>query len=354
MVTSRSLLALSVLSAAALLHSLPLYLLIIGSTIPVLVESRSNDADKSKKRSSIHLEEDLFNRALAHAGMIESQQGPSNGDDGITERLRGGDVEALYEVAKSMNDSGDKISSVLIWHALADDGSQGDDYETYDAGLEYDYEGHVPSALALGFSYYDVDKARSLHYFLMATSKKGMPHQAAMFNAGRLYLELEDPSGALAYLRECATLDRAHPAYARPQLSITCKKAYNTLSNELVEHSDMGLEEAIECFPYAHMDNFPLPNSREHQVFDGAMERLEKYMGVVRSNSGGEIMSNSARTKATKHLTAAIEALMNFKSSNRNELSKLQVYLMGYMLERITNLRNKLEGENKHGNYDEL
>ena len=71
----------------------------------------------------VQLDEDLYNRALAHAGMLESTE------DGIAERLRRGEVEALYEVAKSMNDSGDKISSVLIWHALADDGSEGDNYE---------------------------------------------------------------------------------------------------------------------------------------------------------------------------------------------------------------------------------
>ena len=71
----------------------------------------------------VQLDEDLYNRALAHAGMLESKE------DGIAERLRRGEVEALYEVAKSMNDSGDKISSVLIWHALADDGSEGDNYE---------------------------------------------------------------------------------------------------------------------------------------------------------------------------------------------------------------------------------
>jgi len=72
---------------------------------------------------SVHLDEELYDRALAHAEMLEST------GDGIAERLRRGEAEALYEVAKSMNEAGDKISSVLIWHALADDGSEGDDYE---------------------------------------------------------------------------------------------------------------------------------------------------------------------------------------------------------------------------------
>jgi hypothetical protein len=134
-------------------------------------------------------------------------------------------VEALNEVAKSMNDPVDRLSSVLVWHALADDGSQGDDYEAYDEAEGYDYHCHIPSALALGFSYDEADMARSLHYFLMATSKKGMPHQAGMYNAGRLYLELDDPRGALAYIRACATLDQTHPAYANPQMSMAAQMA---------------------------------------------------------------------------------------------------------------------------------
>ena len=52
-------------------------------------------------------------------------------------------MEALNEVAKSMNDSVDRLSSVLVWHALADDGSQGDDYEAYDEAEGYDYHGHI-------------------------------------------------------------------------------------------------------------------------------------------------------------------------------------------------------------------
>lgn len=290
--------------------------------------------------NGIELDEDLYHRALAHAGMLEAQA-----QDGIAERLRRGEVEALFEVANSMNAAGDKISSVLMWHALADDGSEGRDYAAYDQGEEYDYEGHSPSALALGFSYYDVDKPRSLQYFLMATSKKGAPHQAAMYNAGRLYLELEDPSGALAYIRECATLDRTHPAYARPQLCMACREAYKALSAQLVEHGgDIGLEEAVECFPYANMDDFPLAETKEFQAFHEAMGYLEKYVEVAQGSSKGETgMSNSARKKAAKHLAAAMETLVSFRVSYRDQMSNLQVFLIGYILERITNLRAKLE-----------
>ena len=72
-----------------------------------------------------------------------------------------GDEVAPIEVTQSMNSRGDRLSSVLIWHALADDGSEGEDYYEYDEAEGYDYTGHVPSAMALGFSYYEVDNVTS-------------------------------------------------------------------------------------------------------------------------------------------------------------------------------------------------
>lgn len=280
----------------------------------------------------INLDEDLYNRALAHAATLEQP----NRDDGIVARLRRREVEALYEIAKSMNDSGDKISSVLIWHALADDGSEGDDYETYDGAEGYDYEGHVPSAIALGFSYNEVDKPRALHYFLMATSKKGAPHQASMYNAGRLYLELEDPSAALAYIRACATLDEEHPDHARPQLSMTCRKAYDALSEQLLE-SDLGMEEAVECFAYASIDDFPQPNTKEFKLFDRAMQHLQQYAEMVREDTGD--MSKHIHKKAAGHLASAISSLGDLSSSkNADQMSLLQQFLVRYLIERISNL----------------
>ena len=228
----------------------------------------------------VNLDEDLYTRALAHAATLEQP----NLNDGLVARMRHREVEALYEVAKSMNDAGDAISSVLIWHALADDGSEGEDPEAYDETPEFDYEGHEPSALALGFAYYEVDKPRALQYFLMATSKSGAPHQAAMYNAGRLFLELDDPSGALAYIRYCARLDEKHPDHARPQLSMTCTKAYDELSSQLIG-SDLGLEEAVECFAYGSFDDFPQPNTKELKLFDGAMQHLQKYAEMVRERA---------------------------------------------------------------------
>ena len=91
------------------------------------------------------LDEDLFHRALAHAVATTTMTSnyKEGEEDDLVGRLRRHDVEALYEVAQSMNSHGDRLSSVLIWHALADDGSEGEDYYEYDEAEGYDYTGHV-------------------------------------------------------------------------------------------------------------------------------------------------------------------------------------------------------------------
>ena len=104
------------------------------------------------ERDSV-LNEDLFRRALAHAVATTTMTSnyKEGEEDDFVGRLRRHETEALYEVAQS----------VLIWHALADDGSEGEDYYEYDEAEGYDYTGHVPSAMALGFSYYEVDNVTS-------------------------------------------------------------------------------------------------------------------------------------------------------------------------------------------------
>merc|ERR1711957_5350 len=101
-----------------------------------------------------------------------------------------------------------------------------------------------------------------------------------------------------------------------------------------------GLEEAVECFPYASMENWPSSDTKEFQMFHTAMGYLEKYTETVQGGSKrGTNMKHSARKKAAEHLTAAVETLVNFRSSYIEKMSKLQLFLVGYILERITNVR---------------
>lgn len=352
-----------------------LFIFLFGAVFLVSASDVNTEEDHHSFHGStkVQLDEDLFHRALAHAAasILTNTVGElgeeKEKDEGIMERLRRLDIEALYDVASSMNSHGDKLSSILIWQALAHDGSEDYDYYEYeesDGG--YDYMGHVPSSMALGFSYYDVDKPRSLRYFLMATSSKGRPHQAAMFNAGRLYLELDDPSSALAYIRSCATLDKTHPKYARPQLGLTCKKAYKDISVELITvltsgTADPGLQEAVECFVYADMNDFPQPDTTELHSFHEAMRDLEAYAAIVRAHGisssdstlGGDRKrrienADTVRTKGVKYLKSAFEKLIDLQSQHRKAMSDLQTSLLVYILSTIKNLIHQLKAEVGH------
>ena len=93
------------------------------------------------------------------------------------------------------------------------------------------------------------------------------------------------------------------------------------------------------------LDDFPRPGSKENELFHGAMQQLEKYAEIMRKHGGGEIrgISSGERKRAAKHLASAIETLMNFKSKYGDDMSRLQLHLIGYILQKITALSSKLE-----------
>lgn len=126
--------------------------------------------------------------------------------------------KAIYMTAKILDRNPDTTElAVEVFHSLADHGS-----------LQ-----HVPSQVALGFAYYNnkdgaTGKARNymskaIHYF--TTAGLNGPHQAALYNAGRCYSELQDWESAVIYIRACATLQETHPAECTDKLTVTCQEA---------------------------------------------------------------------------------------------------------------------------------
>ena len=106
-----------------------------------------------------NIDPELYNKAVNHARSL--------GNDGqqLIQQLMEGDIDALYNIAQSLNQNDDRITSVKLWHALADGPAS-----------------HVLSAAALGFSYYEVDKEQALKYFVQASEGNGEdtgPHQSS-------------------------------------------------------------------------------------------------------------------------------------------------------------------------------
>jgi len=191
----------------------------------------------------------------------------------VLQRLESGDIHTLYKVARAMNErknKEDRLASVEIWHALAD-GSNGDD-------------GHILSQVALGFAYAENDKALAVTYFVQAG--EAGPHQAALFNAGRLLAdpELEDFVKALAYLRSAYSLAETHPKYSTAHLTETSRVAYETLSAQLTalineslstKGGILSIQQAADMFLYASLNDFPLAKSKEEKIWARGMQSLQ-------------------------------------------------------------------------------
>ena len=164
------------------------------------VFGRLSCANAEEPESSTTIAPALFAKAVQHAKSLAVTTDPQYKQHQkehrkLLDELENGSVEALFTVAQSLNKRNkgeDRITSVELWHALAD-------------GAD-----HVPSAVALGFSYSEVDKELALKYFVQASNSDQGPHQASLYNAGRLFLELNEAASSLAYIRSCANVAKEY------------------------------------------------------------------------------------------------------------------------------------------------
>jgi hypothetical protein len=302
------------------------------------VFGRLSFADAEETSTTIAPE--LFAKAVQHAKSLAVTTDPQYKQHQkehrkLLDELENGSVEALFTVAQSLNKRNkgeDRITSVQLWHELAD-------------GAD-----HVPSAVALGFSYSEVDKELALKYFVQASNSDQGPHQASLYNAGRLFLELNEAASSLAYIRSCANVAKEYPAYASPELTKTCKEAYELLSKQIMTKTTPGIEDAAELFLYSSIDDFPQPNSREFTKYAKAMEFLEMYASLVREEDATGDDVRKAKAFLT-YLKSAEEELLSLKKGSSKKLSELQNFLLDIILGRIQVLVTSTETT---GRGDEL
>ena len=130
------------------------YLLGLATLITVLADQVPPISITEKTQ----IDPELYNKAVNHARSLPSSDGQI-----LIQQLMEGNIDALYNIAQSLNQHDDRLTSVKLWHALADGPAS-----------------HVLSAAALGFSYYEVDKEQALKYFVQASEGNGEdsgPHQ---------------------------------------------------------------------------------------------------------------------------------------------------------------------------------
>lgn len=204
---------------------------------------------------------ELVAKAMNHVAQSDDPNAQST-----IQSLQEGNIETLYKVAKSMNDAGD-ITSVEIWHQLADGEAH-----------------HIMSMVSLGFAYYDQDKQKAVKYFVQA-GEDG-PHQASLYDAGFLFIQLGDYPRALAYIRESAIFNGKGQSEDMTKKATESYFRFSTMMKAL----KMSVKLMSNIFPYASIDGFPLEGSSEDKLWVDAMKNLEDYNLNNNKNS-----MNSAR-----------------------------------------------------------
>jgi hypothetical protein len=204
-----------------------------------------------------------------------------------------GDIDTIYEVAKDMNEAGDLINSVLIWHILADGNAH-----------------HILSMVSLGFSYSEQDKQQAIKYFVQA-GEDG-PHQSSLYNAGRMFVENNLYVQGLAYIRAAATLgdDKMLAEYTKSQMTATATKAYQHISRMMLAEN-LSVESMVNIFPYASIDGFPQEGSKEDMLWNRAMQKLEEYANTEKLEAMQLARKDISRVQDSKELSQLQEKLLS-------------------------------------------
>ena len=253
----------------------PVVLLLLFSFLTMGILAIPTAHARQEEQLSAGVPIDVLQKAMRY--VKQHNYGDSEGNASqVLQRLESGDIHSLYKVAQAMNEMNnkdDRLASIEIWHALADVGTDGGG-----GG------GHLLSQVALGFAYSENDKATAVTYFVHAG--EAGPHQAALFNAGRLLAdpELEDFVKALAYLRGAYSVAETHPKYSTAHVTEASKVAYERLSEQLMtlviestsaKGSILSIQMVADMFLYANLNDFPMDKSKEEKNWGRAMQSLQ-------------------------------------------------------------------------------
>lgn len=240
----------------------------------------------------------LWQEAVAYATRLEM-------DTAVLQKLQAKDIGTLHQIGKhqlKQEASKEQVALGLkTLHALADDPAHA----------------HILSQVALGFHYYPTDKVRALQCFSNA-GEEG-PHQAALYNAGRLYGELGEWVPALAYVRAAATLGSTHPDAVTESLTETCVQAYEIMMQQLSQQT-LSIQQTADIFLYANLHNFPPDGSNEIQYWTNAVMALNSFNRTFSESDGQE--------QNQEDMMAAFSNLHQIWESSSTELSALQAYLL--------------------------
>lgn len=261
--------------------------------------------------------DEAWNQAAAYA----SQTGM---DTAVQEKIAARDVHTLHQVAKhqlqQQQNQLQAAAGLKTLHALADEAQ------------------HLASQVTLGFYYYQKagdnsnldDKLKALKYFSIA-GQEG-PHQAALYNAGRIYGELGEWIPALAFVRTAATLGHTHPTAVTDALTQTCLTAYNVMRQQLSQQT-LGIQQWADIFLYSNLQDFPADGSPQADLWTHAVMALDLFNRTF-SESNGKEQNHQA-------MLTAFENLHQLWETASTQLSDLQAFIL---LQQINDMLGLLAG----------
>jgi TPR repeat protein len=243
--------------------------------------------------------------AILERGIAILEKATDNVPEDTIELARGGDIPALYQIARKLEDADVERgleTALHIFHSLADS-------ET----------GHIASQISLGFAYYKKikDHNLALKYFIKAG--EGGPHQAALFNAGRILAENSNFVPAIAYMQVAARFAESMPEDEARKLTETCTDAYNITSEKVALHG-LTIQESADIFQYAALDGFPRLKSKTTTRWAEAMKSLLAF--------NDNFVSTNGQPRDQESLEIAVSNLREIWEANSSKLSKLQTHLL--------------------------
>eukprot|EP00977_Amphora_coffeiformis_P022382 scaffold10856_cov229-Amphora_coffeaeformis.AAC.33 len=240
----------------------------------------------------------LWEQASAYAKSLDM-------DAAVVEKLKAKDVGTLHQIGKhklkQRQSSKDQKSGLEILHALADDPSQP----------------HIPSQVSLGFHYYQTNKMKALQYF--ADAGEEGPHQAALYNAGRLYGELGEWTPALAYIRAATTLGETNPEAVTESLTETCLAAYEIMMQQLSQQT-LSIQQSADVFLYSNLHDFPPDGSDQANLWRNAVMALDSFNRTFSESDG--------QNQNKEDMMTTFSNLHKLWETSSTQLSALQAYIL--------------------------
>ena len=222
-------------------------------------------------------------------------------------------VTSIYQIAKGLsNHDATRQVAMQIFHILSD---------TYN---------HLDCQVALGFYYakeykqqhqQESESPQSNPYFLQAlkyfehAGQEG-PHQAALYNAGRLHASTGNWVEGLAFIQAAASMTEDEASYS-DSVEETATEAFELLGQTIASQPQLKTRDKADIFLYANLNGFPEVGSAAAKYWSSAMQVADRIDQKL-----------TRKENAKEDMETCVSSLISLWEAYSGELSRLQSYLV--------------------------